>query len=77
MELSTCCDSSVYSASMLDCIVIIPSLYSVSELSERDISFVHEHLFHLLKFLMYHPEFFCSMDDYCSKEICVKRIKMI
>ena len=56
-------------------LVIIPMLYTASELSQSETQYVHDVLLLLLDFLLRHSQYFCSFDDYVSSEQVIQSLK--
>ena len=53
---------------------MIPILYSSADISERESELIHEVILSLYQFLLRHPQYFCSFDEYTSLEESTKNL---
>ena len=58
-------------------VVIVPMLYSTSELSQNETQYVHDVLLLLLDFLLRHSEYFCPFDEYVSSEQVIESLQCL
>ena len=58
-------------------VVIIPMLYTSSELSQSETQYVHDVVLLLLDFLLRHSQYFCSFDEYVSSEQVIKSLQWL
>lgn len=56
---------------------MIPILYSSADISERESELIHEVILSLYQFLLRHPQYFCSFDEYTSLEESTKNLVWI
>ena len=53
---------------------MIPIMYSSTDISERESEMIHEVMMELYQFLLRHPHYFCSLEDYTTPEESIKHL---
>ncbi|CBK24514.2 uncharacterized protein [Blastocystis hominis] len=59
---------------LLRAVYMLPILYSSADISEKESEQIHEVVFSLYQFLLRHPQYFCSFDEYTSLEESIKNL---
>ena len=53
---------------------MIPILYSSADISEKESEMIHEVVYGFYQFLLRHPQYFCSFDEYTTLEESTKHL---
>ena len=55
-------------------VVMIPMMYSSTDLSERESEMIHEVMMGLYQFLLRHPTYFCNLEEYTTLDESIKHL---